>query len=156
MMTLLGSLLGFAGSIVPSVIEFFNRKQSIQLELEKMKLQAELMKVGVESELKIFRARADSDEHARLIEHDISMQNDTGFMGSLRKSVRPVITYMFFLLFASVKIATLLEIMGDEDQTFAAAINLIWDSETQAIFAAIISFWFGDRAIKKYLSVSSN
>jgi hypothetical protein len=27
--------------------------------------------------------------------------------------------------------------------------NHVWDDETQAIFAAIISFWFGSRAIEK-------
>ena len=150
MMTLLGSLLGFAGSIVPSIIELFKKKQSMQLELEKIKLQAELMKLGVESELKVFSARASADEHARLIEHDISMQSDTGIMGALRKSVRPVITYMFFLLFAVVKITTLHELTVDDQQTFTTAVKLVWDAETQAIFAAIISFWFGDRAIKKY------
>ena len=32
---------------------------------------------------------------------------------------------------------------------FAEAINLLWDDETKAIFAAIISFWFGSRAIEK-------
>jgi hypothetical protein len=26
---------------------------------------------------------------------------------------------------------------------------LVWDSETQGIFAAIISFWFGSRALEK-------
>ena len=32
---------------------------------------------------------------------------------------------------------------------FSEAINLLWDDETKAIFAAIISFWFGSRAIEK-------
>ena len=32
---------------------------------------------------------------------------------------------------------------------FADAIQLLWDDETKAIFAAIISFWFGSRAVEK-------
>ena len=32
---------------------------------------------------------------------------------------------------------------------FAEAINILWDDDTKAIFAAIISFWFGSRAIDK-------
>ena len=32
---------------------------------------------------------------------------------------------------------------------FADAINLLWDEETKAIFGAIISFWFGSRAVEK-------
>jgi GH24 family phage-related lysozyme (muramidase) len=31
----------------------------------------------------------------------------------------------------------------------AKAIVIIWDPETQAIFAAIVSFWFGSRAFSK-------
>jgi hypothetical protein len=32
---------------------------------------------------------------------------------------------------------------------FAEAIHILWDDDTKAIFAAIISFWFGSRAIDK-------
>jgi hypothetical protein len=29
------------------------------------------------------------------------------------------------------------------------ALNTLWDDDTKAIFAAIISFWFGSRAVEK-------
>ena len=32
---------------------------------------------------------------------------------------------------------------------FNEAVTLLWDEDTKAIFAAIISFWFGSRAIDK-------
>ena len=32
---------------------------------------------------------------------------------------------------------------------FSEAVNILWDDDTKAIFAAIISFWFGSRAIDK-------
>jgi hypothetical protein len=32
---------------------------------------------------------------------------------------------------------------------FSEAINVLWDDETKGIFAAILSFWFGSRAIDK-------
>ena len=31
----------------------------------------------------------------------------------------------------------------------AAALDTLWDDDTKAIFAAIISFWFGSRAVDK-------
>jgi len=37
----------------------------------------------------------------------------------------------------------------DKGTDFAEAIQLLWDEDTKAIFAAIISFWFGSRAIEK-------
>ena len=147
MLSILGSLIGFAGSAVPSVLDHFQQKDKQKNTVEILKLQGDLAKQGVEMDLMQFRERAADDEHRRLIEHDISMQNDTGLMGALRKSVRPVITYMFFGLFAAVKISTLM--MALESNDFNTAINMVWDEETQAIFAAIISFWFGSRALSK-------
>ena len=147
MLSILGSLIGFAGSAVPSVLDHFQQKDKQKNTVEILKLQGDLAKQGVEMDLMQFRERAADDEHRRLIEHDISMQHDTGLMGALRKSVRPVITYMFFGLFAAVKISTLM--MALESNDFNTAINMVWDEETQAIFAAIISFWFGSRALSK-------
>jgi hypothetical protein len=31
----------------------------------------------------------------------------------------------------------------------SSALNVIWDDDTKAIFAAVISFWFGSRAVEK-------
>jgi hypothetical protein len=67
----------------------------------------------------------------------------------LRKSVRPVITYAFFLMFATVKISFLIHIITTDDIDFYRAMQLVWDIETQAIFAAVVSFWFGSRGIDK-------
>jgi hypothetical protein len=32
-----------------------------------------------------------------------------------------------------------------------AALSLIWDESTAGLFAAIMSFWFGNRAVSKYV-----
>jgi len=40
--------------------------------------------------------------------------------------------------------------MNAEDGVdFNNAIAILWDDDTKAIFAAIISFWFGSRALDK-------
>ena len=148
MLSLIGSLIGFAGSAVPSVLEHFQAKEKNKKEIEIMKMQSEILKQNAEIDMTKFQMRAIDDEHARLIQHDIAIQQDTGPLAWLRKSVRPVITYLFFGLFASVKISTLMYGL-EQGQDFYTAINLVWDPETQGIFAAIISFWFGSRAIEK-------
>jgi hypothetical protein len=148
MITLLGSLLGFFGAAVPQIFEFFQKKEKNKLDLELMQMQAELLKQSADIDLMKFKTRALDDEHARLIEHDIAMQKDTGAFAGLRKSVRPVITYLFFMLFALVKVSTLW-VAWHTDASFHQAVLVVWDSETQGIFAAIISFWFGSRALDK-------
>lgn len=148
MLSVLGSLIGFAGSALPSVLGHFQEKQKGKERVELLKIQADMMKEKADIDLRMFNEMAADNEHARLIEHDIAMQSDTGFFAGLRKSVRPVITYLFFALFAAVKVSSLMVAL-EANQDFNQAILLVWDEETQAIFAAIISFWFGSRAIEK-------
>jgi len=62
--------------------------------------------------------------------------------------VRPVITYCFFGLFLAIEITLLREALKSGMEV-AEALMVLWDEDTKAIFAAIISFWFGSRAIDK-------
>ncbi len=148
MLSILGSVLGFAGSAVPAITDHFAKKEDNKQRLQEMKLQAELRKEGYQFEADMFEKQASDNEHARLIEHATMLNQSTGFVGALQKSVRPVITYAFFGLFCVIEI-TLLMTALERGTDFADAIQLLWDEDTKAIFAAIISFWFGSRAIEK-------
>lgn len=148
MLTLLGSIVGFLGSAVPTIFEHMSKKEDNKKQLEIMKMQTELAKQNADIDLMKFQAMALDNEHQRLIAHDIAMQKDSGPLSWLRKSVRPIITYLFFALFACVKVSTLMVAL-ENTQDFQTAILIVWDEETQAIFAAIISFWFGSRALEK-------
>ena len=148
MLSILGSLLGFASSAVPAITDSFARKQDNKHELDKMKMMAELRSAGYDHDLKAYEAMGADKEHDRLIQHDIAINQSSGIIAGLQKSVRPVITYAFFLLFATIEIVLLMEAL-EKGTDFAEAIQLLWDDETKAIFAAIISFWFGSRAIDK-------
>ena len=117
-------------------------------EIEKMKVMAELKASGYDHEMKMYEQQGADKEHDRLIQHDISINKGTGIIAGLQKSVRPVITYAFFGLFATIEITLLMQAL-EKGTDFAQAIQLLWDEDTKAIFAAIISFWFGSRAIEK-------
>ena len=97
---LLGSLIGFTGSVIPAITDHFAKKQEYKFEIEKMEKQAELMRAGYDQEMKMYQQRASDDEHGRLIEHDVAITKNRTFIGALQSSVRPVITYSFFILFA--------------------------------------------------------
>lgn len=145
---ILGSLLGFGGSVVPAITDHFKTKNEQKFELQKMEKMAELRKAGFDHEMKMFEQQASDKEHERLIQHDISINQGTGFIAGLQKSVRPVITYCFFGLFAAIEVTLLIEAL-DQGKSVAESLNILWDEDTKAIFAAIISFWFGSRAIDK-------
>lgn len=147
---LLGSLLGLTGSLVPAVTDHFKSKRDNEFELKKMEKMAELRAAGFDHDMKMFETQAADNEHARLIEHDISINKGTGFIAGLQKSVRPIITYCFFGLFAVIEVTLLMNAMNADDGVdFSNAIAILWDDDTKAIFAAIISFWFGSRALDK-------
>jgi|TARA_B110000977_G_scaffold27048_1_gene33990 hypothetical protein len=145
---LLGSLLGFGGSVVPAITGHFQKKSDNKFELQKMEKMAELRAKGFDHEVKMYEQQGADKEHDRLIQHDISINQGTGIIAGLQKSVRPVITYAFFGLFVTIEIALLREAL-DSGLPLADSLGLLWDGDTKAIFAAIISFWFGSRAIDK-------
>ena len=74
--------------------------------------------------------------------------SDLQWMKDLRASVRPVITYGFFLLL--VLIDVLIFIHGfTHDASFKDLAEMLWDEDTRIMFAAIITFHFGGRAFGK-------
>lgn len=143
MLTLLGSLLGFLSAGLPKLFEFFQQKQDNQLKMQMLQAQIEARKSNQEFDLKLFHEKKDFDEQKILIEHDIAMKENW-----LSSSVRPIITYLFFFIFAAVKISMIWHAISTGTD-FYSAMQMTWDEETQAIFAAIISFWFGSRAMQK-------
>jgi hypothetical protein len=145
---LLGSVLGFGGSVVPAITDHFKTKSNNKFELQKMEKMAELRAKGYDHEIKMYEQMGSDKEHDRLIQHDISINQGTGIIAGLQKSVRPVITYCFFGLFVAIEVTLLREALNS-GVPLAESLGLLWDEDTKAIFAAIISFWFGSRAIDK-------
>jgi len=152
MITLLGSLLGFGTSFLPEVLNFFKAGQDHKHKLESMQLEMELMTKRSELQLNIMDKQAEIKETEGLYKHD--SMDAGGFINALRGSVRPVITYVFFGLFIAIKITAIVALMNSGND-LGRSLSLIWDDQTAGLFAAIMSFWFGGRAISKYMKVKS-
>ena len=149
MLSLLGSLLGFGTSCLPEVLNCFKAGQEHKQKLETMKLQAELMEKRSALKLQELDKQADIAETKGIYEHDRSIDAG-GFVNALRGSVRPVITYAFFLMFAATEVVIIVKVM-ETGGDWKDAVELMWTPETQGLFAAIMSFWFGNRAVSKYM-----
>ena len=148
MLTILGSLLGFAGSAVPSIIDMFKEKEDKKARVEMFKLQLDAKEKGVDLDIKLMETKAAVEEQKSLIEHDISLGKQAGFINALRAFVRPFITYVFFLTFIGVKITLVWDTIN-KGGDLVQILDSVWDEQTEALFAAIISFWFGSRAMPK-------
>ena len=148
MITLLGSLLGFGTSFLPEVLNYFKANQEHKHELERAQLEMDLMSKRAELKLSIMDKEADIKETEGLYRHD--SMDAGGFINALRGSVRPVITYCFFGLFVAIKVTALLSLLNQTGVSLNIALDTIWDDQTAGLFAAIMSFWFGNRAVSKY------
>ena len=146
MLSLLGSLLGFGTSFLPKVMDYFQDKSDKKHELAVMEVQIKQQKELAIQKLEMVNVEADIREVEALQK---SMQ-PTGvkWVDGLRGSVRPVITYAFFLLFCFVEISAYLALTASGISGLEA-LNAVWDEDTKALFAAVIAFWFGGRAINR-------
>jgi len=144
MITLLGSLLGFGTSFLPEVLNYFKTNQEHKHNMEMMARRSEL-------QLEVMDKRAEITETEGLYRHD--SLDAGGFINALRGSVRPVITYVFFGLFVAIKVTALIALMNSGND-LGRSLSLIWDDNTSGLFAAIMSFWFGGRAVSKYMKAN--
>ena len=148
MLSLLGTLLGFSTSIVPEVLGYFKQRQANAQELSMLEAKAKYATTLSELKVQELDIEAEIAETKGLYAHDQSLDSGT-FVNALRGSVRPVLTYLFFIMFATVKGTLLYTAVTTEGINFETAVLMIWDGETQAIFSAIVAFWFGNRAMSK-------
>jgi len=160
MMTLISTALSFLMGGLPNILNLFQDRadKAHELELARMQTERELqmLEKGYAAQAKVEEIRteqisiqADAQTHMALLQHDIeSAKGASQWVVNARAMVRPAITYGMFLLLAFVDIFGFLYAYHRE-VPFDQALNLLWDDESQQIFASIIAFYFGGQAFKK-------
>jgi hypothetical protein len=147
--TIIGSLVGFAGSALGPIISYFQKKTDNKLEIDKLEKAIELARAGFTQEQTMYALTREDREHERLIAHDVAINQGSGIISALTRSVRPTITYAFFGLFVIVKWSQLDMAMSSGEAFNAAVLRIVWDNETAGLFATVLSFWFGSRVWEK-------
>ena len=171
MLTLLSTLISFLMGGLPKILDFLQDRQDKkhELELAQMQIQRELemRKLGFEAQERVEHihtqqleietksaekqslVQAQQAEMQAIYAHDMSLNEGTStWMKNLRASVRPVITYGFFFLLVFIDIG-LFAYGWSRGVPFTELAEMLWDPETQALFASIIAFHFGGRAFGK-------
>jgi hypothetical protein len=156
MLTLISSIAGFLTSGVPKVLEFVQDKSDKKQELEMMRMQMEreltMQNAGFQAKREVAEIEYDRslvEAEVREVEslHKFSSQLGDGasqWVVNLRASVQPCITYgLFFLLVFIDGYACWYAV--ETGMEFTGAIETIWTDDTQALWAAIVAFWFGGR-----------
>jgi hypothetical protein len=146
MLTLLGSLLGFFGSIVPEFFKNYQDKRDKSHELEILKLQMEQQKLGVSERLEALQIQSSASERHDIYKTFYSGNPSTDKFNAI---VRSTIALGFFGLYGLLKIMAYFAIPNLENAPFIIIYQTLWNEEDAAIFAGIISFYFGNRAMGK-------
>lgn len=145
MITILASLLGFLGSTLPNLFKIFQDKSDKTQELAIMSMQIEYAKLNLATQLHEVQISADADEMKTLYS---TYSTGIPWVDALNGCVRPIIAFSFFGLFFLVKIPVI--IMALNNLNNISDFNMLWTQEDSAIFAGIISFYYGSRSMQKY------
>jgi len=160
MLTLLSTLVSFLSGGLPRILDFFQDKQDkkheIALAQMQMQQQLELQKQGFQAQQHIEEIRTEqlqiqtaAQERVALYQHDIEIGKGAAqWVINMRASVRPVITLGLFLLLVFVDIAGFVY-AWNHGVDFKLMLDMLWDDDTQQIWASVIAFWFGTQAFKK-------
>jgi hypothetical protein len=157
MLTLFSSLIGFLSAGIPQLLKYFQDRQDKKHELDILRLQIQRDKDGhgyrmaeieAEGDIKFMDTAQKAAAFTplpmcgiRLIDGISAVANIAIFL--LTGSVRPLVTFAFVGLYAWVKIET---------YQIVKSVAGIWSENDMALFAAILSFWFCDRMIRKYFT----
>ena len=146
MITLLGSLLGFLGAAFPEFLKLFRDRADRRHELEILDRQIDLQKQGFAQRLEEIRVSADVAESRAIYK---TYYTGIRWVDALNGTERPVLAYAFFVLYAGVKCAQMFTFLSGEALPWLTLANVLWTEDDAAIFAGIISFYFGSRAMRR-------
>lgn len=139
----LPAILGALAGMVPALVQLFTLKANNAFQLEMARLQLQGQKDGVALQVDLANAQAD----IRQADAVYSFGNSSSgikWVDAIGILVRPFITIIFFLLWLVLEV--FLFIYGvNSGYDLGQLVKLLWPQETQAMFGAIIGFWFGDR-----------
>jgi hypothetical protein len=144
-----------------------DKRQEIELLGMQIQRELELRKLGFDAEAKLEEIRsaqlemdiasreiqarigAQSDEMKAIYTHDAAIgEGASQWVINLRASVRPVVTYGFFILLVLIDIGIFFYGVA-AGASFVDVAAQLWDENTQALFASVIAFHFGGRAFGK-------
>jgi hypothetical protein len=146
MITLLASIAGFITSIIPELLKFFRDKQDKTHELSIMDKQIQHSKKAANKAIEEIQISRDIAEHKILYS---TYSTGISWVDALNGSVRPMLAYSFFFLYTFVKYIQYCAIC--ESVNAIEYMDLIWSIDDQAIFASIISFYFGQRTFSRMM-----
>ena len=144
MITLFASIAGFIGSLIPEIIKYLKDNRDKQHELNILAQQIKYSKLHTSNQIEEINLTRDAMEQAALYN---TYKTEIKWIDALNGSVRPALAYSFFIMYVSVKYLQYHAISSSAH--VIEHLEVIWNIEDQAIFAGIISFYYGQRTFRR-------
>jgi len=148
--TLLGGLLGGAFRLAPEILKLLDRKDERSHELAMQDKALEFEKLRGAQRMAEIGASADAAWNTGAIEalrEAVAAQgrpSGVKWADALSTTVRPVVTYLFVLMYAGVKLSTFVGSV-QAGVGFGPALLATWTEADQALLSGILNFWFISR-----------
>ena len=144
MITLLASIAGFISSIIPEIVKYFKDENDKKHELAILEKQIQYNQTAASRSLEEIHISRDIQEQASLY---ATYKTEITWVDAVNGLVRPVLAYSFFIMYMVVKYLQYAAI--SRTSHVIEYIEIIWSTDDQAIFAGIISFYYGQRTFQK-------
>jgi hypothetical protein len=150
--SLIGGLFGGLLRLAPEVFKLFDKKNERAHELRMVEAEMEFAKIRGEIAMRHVEAQmtmSEMDTMAQAFKEQSQTAKNAGwFVSAISALVRPMVTYAFLALYASVKIAAFL-IALDQNGNWKEVLVTMWGVDDLAVFNMIISFWFVGRVYER-------
>lgn len=162
MLSLLGIIFGFLSGMFPKLLDLWKNKQDQKHELAILEIQRQLQAQGHTERLEEIGAQADIAESEAMYKYskveplpytgktvpDFLLSLANAFIYFLNGLVRPLVTFAFMGLYGYIKYVQYLSIKVSDIYSPLYNPSVLWTETDQALFATIISHYFGQRMMR--------
>lgn len=139
----LPAILGALAGMAPAFVQLFTLKANNAHQLAMAQLQLQAKKDDIALQVDLAGAQADIRQADRIYDFGNGLSG-IKWVDALAVFIRPFLTLAFFFIWALMELFLFVYAVNT-GYDLGQLVKLLWPAETQAMFGAIIGFWFGDR-----------
>jgi len=156
MLSIVGTMVGLLGSFIPKLLDYFKIKADHKHELEVLKVQVDMIRLGHQYRMEEISTQADVASEQAVYRHAelkyTGVRWIDGILALYSGTIRPTITYLFVGTYIFVKYAQL-QVLKSAGGNIWEIVWKLWNSEDMAAFMCILGFWFGGRLLRSTMTI---
>lgn len=150
--TVLGGLFGGILRLAPEAIKLWDRKDERKHELNMLDRELDFAKVKAEAGVRAAEsevATTQLDTMAEAIKEQAQTAQLGGkFVAAISALVRPIVTYIFIILYTLVKLSVFILAVA-QSGSWATVLVGLWGADDMAVLNMILGFWFVGRVYER-------